>query len=80
VFNQEVRVPIYRWVRGVGFVDAGNVFARPRDTRFSDLVGSVGLGLRLTTPFALLRVDFAKTAWGVESTAGRWTFGIGHAF
>jgi outer membrane protein assembly factor BamA len=43
-------------------------------------VGSVGLGLRLTTPFALLRVDFAKTAWGVESTAGRWTFGIGHAF
>jgi outer membrane protein assembly complex protein YaeT len=80
VFNQEVRVPLYRWVRGVGFVDAGNVFARPRDVKASDLVGSVGAGLRVMTPFALLRVDFAKTAWGAEGTSGRWTFGIGHAF
>jgi outer membrane protein assembly complex protein YaeT len=80
VLNQEVRVPIYRWVRGVGFVDAGNVFAKPGDASLRDLAGSVGVGLRLATPFALLRVDFAKTAWGAPATSGRWTFGIGQAF
>ena len=80
VLNQEVRVPIYGWVRGVGFVDAGNVFGRPRAASLRDLVGSVGVGMRLVTPFALLRIDFAKTAWGAPATSGRWTFGIGQAF
>ena len=26
VFNEELRFPVYRWLRGVGFVDAGNVY------------------------------------------------------
>jgi outer membrane protein assembly factor BamA len=80
VLNQELRVPLYRWIRGVAFVDAGNVFGKPSDIRLGDLVGSVGLGIRVATPFALLRVDFAKTAWGAPATSGRWTFGIGQAF
>ena len=80
VLNQEVRVPIYGWVGGVGFVDAGNIFTKPRDASLRDLVGSLGVGLRLVTPFALLRVDFARTAWGAPATSGRWTFGIGQAF
>jgi outer membrane protein assembly factor BamA len=83
VLNQEVRVPIYRWVRGVAFVDAGNVFETPGDARLRDLVGSVGFGLRLATPFALLRVDFGKPIWGevpTGSSSGRWIFGIGQAF
>ena len=81
VLNQEVRLPIYRWVRGVAFVDAGNVFATPRDASLRDLVGSLGVGLRLATPFALLRVDFAKPVWGAPAgSSGRWIFGIGQAF
>ncbi|OFW39126.1 MAG: hypothetical protein A3F70_11305 [Acidobacteria bacterium RIFCSPLOWO2_12_FULL_67_14] len=80
VLNQEVRVPLYRWLRGIAFVDAGNVFARPRDASLRDLVGSLGLGLRLTTPFALLRIDYGRTAWGAAEPSGRWTFGIGQAF
>ena len=80
VLNQEARVPIYRWVRGVAFVDAGNVFTRPRDASLSDLVGSLGVGIRLATPFALLRVDFARPVWGTTQRTGRWTFGIGQAF
>ena len=76
-----MRLPIYRWVRGVGFVDAGNVFRRPRDASLRDLVGSIGFGLRLATPFALLRVDFAKPVWRAPAeSSGRWVFGIGHAF
>ena len=81
VFNQEVRVPVYRWVRAVGFVDAGNVFDRWSEVGISNLVGSVGVGLRLVTPFALLRADYAKAMWaGDQSGTGRFVFGIGHAF
>jgi outer membrane protein assembly factor BamA len=81
VLNQEVRLPIYRWLRGVGFIDAGNVFATPGDIGLRRLVGSVGFGLRLATPFALLRADYAKPVWaGSLEGSGRWNFGIGHAF
>jgi outer membrane protein assembly factor BamA len=77
LLNQEIRFPIYRWVRGVGFVDAGNVFAQPRDLSFGQLTASVGAGLRLTTPFAVLRADYGHVP---TLGQGRWTFGIGHAF
>jgi outer membrane protein assembly factor BamA/autotransporter translocation and assembly factor TamB len=81
VLNQEVRVPIYNWLRGVGFIDAGNVFARPSDASLRDLVGSIGFGLRLASPFALLRVDYGRSIWGApDAGSGRWTFGIGQAF
>ena len=81
VLNQEVRLPIYRWLRGVGFVDAGNVFTRPRDASLRGLVGSIGFGLRLASPFALLRADYARSIWGEPAgSSGRWSFGIGHAF
>ena len=81
VFNQEARVPIYRWVRGVAFVDTGNVFETPGDANIRDLVGSIGFGLRLATPFALLRLDFAKATWNApEGATSQWIFGIGQAF
>jgi outer membrane protein assembly factor BamA len=80
VLNQEVRLPLYRWVRAVGFLDAGNVFARPSDASLRDLVGSVGFGLRVATPFALLRVDFGQTIWGLPESSNRWSFGLGQIF
>lgn len=81
VFNQEVRFPLYRWFGGVGFVDVGNVFERPRTIDFADLEGSFGAGLRVSTPFALLRADVARL-WSPEAgqPTARWTFGIGHTF
>jgi outer membrane protein assembly factor BamA len=81
ILNQEARVPIYKWLGGVAFIDAGNVFVRASDLSVRDLVGSLGTGLRLNSPFALLRVDYAKVVWGGGSDrSARWTFGIGHAF
>jgi outer membrane protein assembly factor BamA len=82
ILNQELRAPLYKWVRGVAFVDAGNVFAKAQDAHLRDLVGSLGVGLRFATPFALLRVDYAKTVWGSgeDPSSSRWIFGIGHAF
>ena len=61
--NQEIRFPLYRWLRGVGFVDMGNVFPEVSGVRLRELVGSTGFGLRLVTPFALFRVDYGKTIW-----------------
>jgi len=81
VLNQEVRFPIYRWVGGVGFVDAGNVFDTISDFDLGDLTGSVGFGLRISTPFALLRVDYGRLlSPGPNERPGRWIFGIGQAF
>jgi outer membrane protein assembly factor BamA/autotransporter translocation and assembly factor TamB len=81
VFNQEIRVPLYRWFSGVGFVDVGNVFERPGTIDFAELVGSFGAGLRVATPFALLRADVARL-WSPDAgqPTARWTFGIGHTF
>ena len=79
--NQEVRFPVYRWLRGVVFVDTGNVFPTVSDVRLGDLVGSSGFGLRLVTPFALFRVDYGKTIWNRPvADTGRWVFGIGQTF
>jgi outer membrane protein assembly factor BamA len=80
VLNQEIRMPIYRWLRGVGFVDAGNVFATPSSIDLRQLTGAVGGGLRIATPFALLRVDYGRVVFGTPAGSARWTFGIGQTF
>jgi outer membrane protein assembly factor BamA len=81
VLNQEVRFPLYRWFGGVAFVDAGNVFESPSAMDVGRLVGAVGLGVRLATPYALFRVDYG-VPWspGPTGRTGRWSFGIGQAF
>lgn len=81
VLNQEARFPIAWWFRGVVFVDAGNVFAGASGIRLTHLTGSAGAGLRIATPFTLLRMDYGRL-WSPapDQRGGRWVFGIGHAF
>ena len=79
VLNQEVRFPMYRWLRGVGFVDAGNVFATPAFGS-GQLVKSVGVGLRLTTPFGVVRVDAGRVLSPGPGQSGGVSIGIGQAF
>jgi outer membrane protein assembly factor BamA len=81
IVNQEARVPLGRWLRAVGFIDGGNVFETRSDFGLGDLAWSAGLGLRLNTPFALLRVDYGRLLTGeADARSGRWYFGIGQAF
>lgn len=81
VLNEELRFPIVRWLRGVTFVDAGNTFAAIGDLAFRALRVGAGVGVRVQTPFALLRVDFGAP---VHRRTGerrmRWYFGIGQVF
>jgi outer membrane protein insertion porin family len=77
ILNQELRTPIYRWLKGVAFVDAGNVFFSNSDIALRDLDVGYGVGLRLDTPFSLLRLDVGYPAGGGRR---RWYFGIGQIF
>jgi outer membrane protein assembly factor BamA len=81
VLNQEARFPIYRWLRGVAFADAGNVFARASDLSLSRLTVGAGGGLRFSTPFGLFRLDLGVPAVRREAGQGaRWHVGFGQLF
>lgn len=57
VFNGEVRMPLWRWISGVGFVDGGGVFDRVSDVTFGGLQWGAGAGVRVSTPAGLVRID-----------------------
>jgi outer membrane protein assembly complex protein YaeT len=81
VLNQEVRFPIFRFVRGVGFLDAGNVFSLIEDITLTNLKVGAGVGLRLDTPFGLFRFDFAAPLSEIEENRkSRFFFSIGQVF
>ena len=81
VLNQEVRFPIFGITRGVGFVDAGNVFPLLENFDITDLKVGAGIGLRLATPFGLFRFDFATPLSKIEDERrSRFFFSIGQIF
>ena len=81
LLNQEVRFPLYKWVRGVGFIDAGNVFPLARDVSLANLEAGAGFGIRIYSPFALLRIDFGMPLTSRQrEPSGRWYFAIGQTF
>jgi outer membrane protein assembly factor BamA len=81
VLNQELRFPIFKWVRGVAFFDAGRAFDTPGQIRLLDLAASAGFGWRVQTPVVLLRLDAGIP---FDSTFGprrpRWFFSVGQTF
>jgi outer membrane protein insertion porin family len=81
IVNQEIRFPLYQWARGVGFVDAGNVFSRVSELSLFDLQVGTGVGLRINTPFGLARIDFGmpRTSRRREPF-GRWYVSLGQTF
>ena len=89
VLNQEVRFPLYRWLQGVGFVDAGSIAGKDETFSWGSLKVGYGVGFRFNTPVGLLRVDFGIPNARVSTISsrepnslrgGRWYFGIGHIF
>jgi outer membrane protein assembly factor BamA len=81
VFNQEIRFPIAWRFRGVGFFDAGNVFPKIGDLGFGGLRAGTGVGLRVDTPYALLRIDLGTPLNPQPGEArAQWFFSIGQSF
>ena len=81
VLNQEVRFPMFKYVRGVGFIDAGRAFETVGEMSLKDLAVGTGIGFRIDTPVVLLRVDMGVP---LDSSYGprkpRWFFSIGQMF
>jgi outer membrane protein insertion porin family len=77
----ELRFDAGRSVSIAAFGEAGNIYPLVEDMSLGDLRYTAGLGLRYTSAFGPLRVD-----WGYKlnrregEPASRWHFTIGHAF
>ena len=81
VLNGEARFPLFKFVRGVAFVDAGRAFDEVSRISLRDLSASSGFGLRVQTPVVLLRVDYGVPfEVSVGPRRGRWFFSIGQMF
>jgi outer membrane protein assembly complex protein YaeT len=81
LLNNELRMPILRRIDGVIFLDVGNVYEGIDDFSLTDLRESAGIGIRLRTPWVLLRTDYG---WVLDPREGerrsRFYFSIGQAF
>jgi len=71
----ESRIPIYKQLSGVIFIDTGTLEKSIKDIETSPKIG-FGLGLRLYTPIGPIRLDFARNLEG----SGMVHFAIGEAF
>jgi outer membrane protein assembly complex protein YaeT len=81
ITNNELRFPLFSIFDGVGFVDIGNVYRRISDFNPFDVRKSAGLGLRVRTPYFLLRVDYGFILdRKPDEPLGGFYFSIGQAF
>jgi outer membrane protein assembly complex protein YaeT len=86
VLNAELRAPLWRDLGVVGFLDAGNVFARATDLELDGLRPAAGVGLRYRSPLGPIRFDLGfKLDRRLLPQGGRegltaFHVGIGHAF
>jgi len=81
ILNQELRFPIFKKFGGVVFLDLGNVYPKITDFDLSDIRKTAGFGLRLQTPFVLIRLDWGfKLDRRLGETLSQIFFSIGQVF
>lgn len=85
VLNAELRLPIWKDVGAVTFLDAGNVFSRVGEFDLAELRPTAGLGLRYRSPIGPLRLDLGfklnrKTFPNRREHGSEWHFSLGQAF
>ena len=77
-FGQEIRFPIARRLLGVAFCDEGILFdAEPRR---DDWAVGAGAGLRLVTPFGVVRAEAARGLTERWGTGTEYYLSVGQAF
>ncbi|HEU0123738.1 MAG TPA: translocation/assembly module TamB domain-containing protein [Bryobacteraceae bacterium] len=81
VMNHELRFPLWKIFDGVSFLDVGNVYDRASDFKPWDVRKAAGLGIRIRTPYFLIRFDYGiKLDRKPGEPLGRPFFSIGQAF
>jgi outer membrane protein assembly complex protein YaeT len=79
--SAELRFPFVGNLRGVAFVDAGNIWPTPGDVSLSDLRYTPGFGVRYPTPVGPVRVDVGfKTKGSDPGPPFVIHFSVGNAF
>lgn len=88
-FSAEIRVPIWKDLGGVVFLDGGNVWSNPWEFKLGDLRYDIGPGLRYNTPIGPIRADLGYQLNPIpgllvegepEKRRFRFHFSIGQAF
>ena len=81
IVNNELRFPMFKMFDGVGFVDIGNVYPKLSDFSITDVRKTGGAGLRIRTPYLLLRLDYGfKLDRKHGESLGALFFSIGQAY
>ena len=81
ILNNEIRFPVAGIFDGVAFVDAGNIYDRLSDFRPWSVRKAGGLGIRIRTPYFLIRFDYGiKLDRRPGEALGQPFFSIGQAF
>lgn len=81
ILNGELRMPAWRGVGVVGFVDSGNVFARAVNIDIAELRTAAGVGLRYKSPVGPIRVDLGfKVNRRPDENLTAWFITFGQAF
>ena len=85
VLNSELRLPVWKDLGAVAFLDAGNVFARVGDFDVTKLRPTAGLGLRYRSPIGPVRVDLGfklnrQDFPNRREHSSEWHFSVGQAF
>ncbi len=81
IINEEYRFPIWRFLRGVVFFDAGNVYSKLSEFDLRDLRRVLGGGFRIDTPIGPIRFEYG---WKLDrqegETPGQLHITVGQAF
>lgn len=81
VLNNELRFPVKGLLDGVAFLDVGNIYGTVEQMRLNDLRKTAGPGIRVRTPYFLLRLDYGvKLDRQQGESRGAFFFSIGQAF
>jgi len=77
----EWRFPVYKFLAGGVFLDAGNVWQSPESFKISDVQFAPGVGIRINSPLGLARLD---VGWDPSATvpgkAFQIWFSMGYSF
>ncbi|HEU5180048.1 MAG TPA: outer membrane protein assembly factor BamA [Candidatus Polarisedimenticolia bacterium] len=81
IVNEEYRFPIWRFLRGVVFVDAGNLASSVSELFPLRMRWVAGTGIRIDTPIGPFRLEYGwKLDREDDESPGEWNFSIGQAF
>ncbi len=77
----EIRQAIYKWIGGAAFLDMGNVWSDADEFRLKDIRTSPGIGIRVSTPIGLARLDYGvNISPRSGEPGGQIYFSMGQAF